>query len=128
MVKLLADPRTPTELAKILKVHPNVITRILKDLLVRELVDSYKICGKKKTYALTKRGDLARQVLDNHIEPKTLSELLKHLRAHHNVTISILKHLIQHGFVTLLKTINPARKIYRLTSKGEAVREKKNNI
>ena len=107
-----------------IRLKNNVITRILKDLLGRELVDSYKISGKKKTYALTKRGDLARQVLDNLIEPKTLLELLKHLRAHHNVAISIFKHLIQHGFVTLLKTINPARKIYRLTSKGEAVREK----
>lgn len=29
VVKLLADARTPTELAKILKVHPNVITRNL---------------------------------------------------------------------------------------------------
>ena len=124
VVKLLEDPRTPTELAKLLKVHPNVITRIMRDLAGRELVDSYNISGKKKTYILTKRGELARQVLDNLIEPKTFSELLKHLKAHHTVAVSIIKHLVQHGFVTLFKSMNPTRKIYRLTRKGEVVREK----
>jgi predicted transcriptional regulator len=124
VVKLLSEPRTPTQLAKILKVHANVITRILKDLAGRELVDSYNISGKKKNYVLTKRGELARQILDNLIEPKTLSELVRHLKAHHNVAISIIKHLIQYGFVTLLKTINPTKKIYRLTQRGEAIREK----
>ena len=124
VVKLLADPRTPTELAKILKVHPNVITRILKDLGGRELVDSYKVSGKKKTYVLTKRGDLTRQVLGYLVEPRTFSELIKHLKVHHSVAISIIKHLIQHGFIAILKTINPTRKIYRLTQKGKVVREK----
>ena len=124
VVKLLADPRTPTELAKILKIHPNVVTRILRDLAGRELVDSYKISGKKKTYVLTKRGDLTRQVLDYLVEPKTFSELLNHLKVHHSVAISIIKHLIQHGFIALFKTINSTRKIYRLTQKGEVVREK----
>lgn len=124
VVKLLVDPRTPTELAKILRVHPNVVTRILKDLGGRELVDFYKISGKKRTYVLTKRGELARKVLDNLIEPKTFPELLKHLKTHHSIALSIIKHLIQHGFIALLKTINPTRKIYRLTQKGEAIREK----
>jgi predicted transcriptional regulator len=124
VVKLLEDPRTPTELAKILKVHPNVITRIMRDLAGRELVDSYNISGKKKTYVLTRRGELARKVLDNLIEPKTFPELLKHLKAHNSIALSIIKHLIQHGFIALLKTINPTRKIYRLTQKGEDVREK----
>lgn len=124
VVKLLVDPRTPTELVKVLKVHPNVITRILKDLAGRELVDFCKISGKKKTYVLTKRGDLTRQVLYYLVEPRTFSELLSHLKVHPKVGIPILKHLIQHGFVTLLKTINPTRKIYRLTQKGEVVREK----
>jgi predicted transcriptional regulator len=124
VVKLLEDPRTPTEIAKLLKVHPNVITRIMKDLAGRELVDSYNISGKKKAYILTKRGELARQILDNLIEPKTLPELLKHLKAHHSIAVSVIKHLIQHGFIILLKTINPTRKIYRLTRKGEVIREK----
>ena len=70
VVRLLENPRTPTELAKLLKVHPNVITRIMRDLTGRELADSYNISGKKKTYILTKRGELARQILDNLIEPK----------------------------------------------------------
>jgi predicted transcriptional regulator len=124
VVKLLSEPRTPTELAKILRVHPNVITRIMRDLAGKDLVDSYNISGKKKTYILTKRGELARQVLDNLIEPKTFPELLKHLKTHHNIAVSIIKHLIQHGFIALLKTINPTKKIYRLTQKGEAIREK----
>jgi len=124
VVKLLVDPRTPTELAKVLKVHPNVITRILRDLAGRELVDFYKISGKKRTYVLTKRGELTRQVLDYLVEPRTFSELLKHLKVHHSVAISIIKHLIQHGFIAILKTINPTRKIYRLTQKGEVVRDK----
>jgi len=124
VVKLLADPKTPTELAKILKVHPNVVTRILKDLGGRELVDSYKISGKKRTYVLTKRGDLTRKILDSLIEPKTFSELLKHLKVHHSVAVSIVKHLIQHGFVALFKNMNPTRKIYRLTQRGETIREK----
>lgn len=124
VVKLLADPRTPTELSKMLRVHASVITRILRDLAGRELVNSYIISGRKKTYVLTKRGELARQVLDNLIEPKTLSELLKHLKVHHSVAVSIVKHLIQHGFIALFKNMNPVRKIYRLTRKGEAIREK----
>ena len=124
VVKLLTDPRTPTELSKMLRVHANVITRILRDLAGRELVDSYVISGKKRTYTLTKRGELARQVLDNLIEPKTLSELIKHLKTHHNIAISVFKHLIQHGFVAILKTMNPTRKIYRLTQRGQAIRER----
>ncbi len=124
VVRLLEDPRTPTELAKLLKVHPNVITRIMRDLTGRELVDSYNISGKKKTYILTKRGELTRQVLNDLIEPKTFSEVLKHLKVHHKVAVAVMKHLIQNGFVTLLKSINPTRKIYRLTRKGEEIREK----
>lgn len=124
VVKLLENPRTPTELSKLLKIHPNVITRIMRDLAGRELVDSYNISGKKKTYILTKRGELTRQILDNLIEPKTFSDVLKHLKVHHKVAVAVMKHLIQHGFVTLLKSINPTRKIYRLTRKGEVVREK----
>lgn len=124
VVKLLVDPRTPTELAKLLGVHANVITRILKDLASRELVQSHELQGRKKTYRLTKRGELARQVLNNLIEPKTLPEMVKLLKTHRNIIISIVKHLMQNGFVTLFRTIKPARKFYQLTKKGEAVREK----
>ncbi len=124
VVKLLEDPRTPTELAKLLRVHPNVITRIMRDLAERELVDSYQVSGKRKTYVLTKRGDLTRQALDYLVEPRTFSELLRHLRLHHKLGISILKELIQHGFVTLFRSMNQTRKIYRLTEKGRVIREK----
>jgi predicted transcriptional regulator len=124
VVKLLIDPRTPTELAKLLGVHANVITRIIKDLASRELVQSHELQGRKKTYRLTKRGELTRQVLDNLIEPKTLHELVKLLNTHRNIVTSITKHLIQSGLVTLFKTIKPARKFYQLTGKGEQVREK----
>jgi len=85
---------------------------------------AFVVSGKKRTYALTKRGELARKVLYNLIEPKTFPGLLKHLKTHHTIAIFIIKHLIQHGFIALLKTINPTRKIYRLTQKGEAIREK----
>jgi predicted transcriptional regulator len=124
VLKLLAYPRTPTELAKMLKVHANVMTRILKDLHVRELVEYHELKGKKKTYRLTKRGELARQVLNNLIEPKTLPELVKLLKTHRNVVASITRHLIQNGFIAIFKTLKPARKFYQLTKKGEAVREK----
>jgi len=124
VVNLLVDPRTPTELAKLLGVHANVITRILKDLASKDLVESHELKGRKKIYRLTKRGELARQVLNDLIEPKTLPELVKLLKTHRNVVISIIKHLLQNGFVTLFKTIKPARKFYQLTRKGEAVREK----
>ncbi len=124
VLKLLAYPRTPTELAKMLKVHANVITRILRDLAGRQLVEAHQLTGRKKTYRLTKRGELARQVLDNLIEPRTLPDLVKLLKTHRNVVVSITKHLIQNGFITLFKTIKPARKFYQLTKKGEAVREK----
>ena len=124
VLKLLSYPRTPTELAKMLKVHANVVTRILKDLAGRQLVESHELSGKKKTYRLTKRGELARQVLDNLIEPKTLLDLIKLLKVHRNIVSSITKHLIQNGFITFFKTIKPARKFYQLTRKGEAVREK----
>lgn len=124
VVKLLGYPRTPTELAKLLNVHANVITRIIKDLASRELVQSHELQGRKKTYRLTKRGELTRQVLDNLIEPKTLPELIRLLNTHRNVITSILKHLAQNGIVTLFKTIRPARKFYQLTQKGEAIRGK----
>jgi predicted transcriptional regulator len=124
VVKLLGYPRTPTELAKLLKVHANVITRIIKDLASRELVQSHELQGRKKTYRLTKRGELTRQVLDNLIEPKTLPDLVRLLNTHRNIVFSIIKNLIQNGFVTLFKTIKPARKFYQLTGKGEQVREK----
>ena len=124
VLKLLCDPRTPTELAKLLKVHANVVTRILKDLASRGLVEFYLISTKQKTYRLTKRGELARQVLDNLIEPKTLPDLVRLLKVHRNIVISITKHLLQHGFITLFKTIKPSRKFYQLTKKGEAIREK----
>ena len=124
VVKLLVDPRTPTELAKLLRVHANVITRILKDLANRHLVESHELKGRKKTYRLTKRGELARQVLNDLIEPKTLPELVKLLKTHRNVVMSIIKHLLHNGFVTLFKTIKPARKFYQLTKRGEAIREK----
>ncbi len=124
VVKLLIDPRTPTELAKLLKVHANVITRIIKDLASRELVQSHELQGRKKTYRLTKRGELTRQVLDNLIEPKTLPDLTKMLRLHRNLVFSIIKSLLKNGFITLFKTLRPARKFYQLTKKGEDVREK----
>jgi len=57
-------------MAKMLKVHSNVITRILKDLSLRRLVEFHELQGRNKTFRLTKRGDLARQVLDNLVEPK----------------------------------------------------------
>lgn len=124
VVKLLIDPRTPTELAKLLGVHANVITRIIKDLSERQLVESHELKGRKKTYRLTKRGELARQVLNNLIEPKTLPELARLLNTHRNIITSVIKHLVQTGFVTLFKTIKPARKFYQLTKKGEEIREK----
>ncbi len=124
VVKLLESPRTPTELAKLLKAHPNVITRIMRDLSGRELVDSYSVSGRKKAYVLTKRGEFARQVLDGLIEPKTFPELVRHLKVHHAVAVAVVKHLVQDGFITILKTIKPTKKIYRLTNKGEVVREK----
>lgn len=124
VLKLLAYPRTPTELAKMLKVHANVITRILKDLSTRQLVESYQLKGRNKTFRLTKRGELARQILDNLLEPKTILDLVKLLRLHRNVVVSVTKHLIKNGFVTVFKTLRPARKFYQLTKKGEAVREK----
>lgn len=124
VVKLLGYPRTPTELAKLLKVHANVITRIIKDLMSRELVQSHELQGRNKTFRLTKRGELARQILDNLIEPKTLIDLVKLLKLHRNIISSVTKHLVQHGFITLFKTMKPARKFYQLTKKGEDIREK----
>jgi predicted transcriptional regulator len=124
VVKLLDGPRTPTEIAKMLKVHANVITRILKDLTGRELVECYQISGNKRTYMLTKKGDLAREVLNNLVEPKTFMELMKHLKAHRKMAVSLVKHVLHDGFVTFLKSFNSSRKIYRLTRSGEAVREK----
>jgi len=124
VLKLLSYPRTPSELAKMLKVHANVITRIIKDLMGRSLVECHDISGRKGVYRLTKRGELARQVLDNLIEPKTVLDLVKLLKLHRSVIASITKHLARAGFVALFKTIRPARKFYQLTEKGEAVREK----
>ena len=46
------------------RIHANVITRIIMDLSGRDLVESHELQGRKRTYRLTKRGELARQVLD----------------------------------------------------------------
>jgi predicted transcriptional regulator len=124
VVKLLSYPRTPTELAKMLKVHANVITRIIKDLMNRNLVEGHKISGRRGMYRLTKRGELARQILDNLMEPKSVLDLVKLLKVHRGVVASVTKHLVRSGFVTLFKTVKPARKFYQLTRKGEAVKEK----
>lgn len=124
VLKLLAFPRTPTELAKTLHVHANVITRILKDLSGRELVQCHQLQGRNKTFHLTKRGEFARQILDNLIEPRTLRDLVGLLKVHRSIVYSALKHLVQNGFVAIFRTIRPARKFYRLTKKGEEVREK----
>jgi len=124
VLKLLACPRTPTELAKMLGSHANVITRILRDLSDRQLVECHELQGRKKTFRLTKRGEFARQVLDNLVEPKTLPDLVRLLKVHRNIVTAAVKHLLQHGFVTVFRTIKPARKFYQLTKKGEAVREK----
>lgn len=124
VVKLLIDPRTPTELSKLLKVHANVITRILRDLSDKQLVEHHELKSRKKTYRLTKKGELARQILDSLVAPKTLTDLCKVLRVHHNMISAILKSLVTNGFVTLFKSIRPARKFYQLTKQGEAVREK----
>ena len=124
VLKLLAYPRTPTELVKLLKVHANVISRILNDLAGRELVESHLLSGRKGVYRLTKRGELARQVLDNLVEPKSLVDLVKLLKVHRGIVGSVIKHLARCGFVAVFKTIKPARKFYQVTKKGEAVREK----
>jgi DNA-binding PadR family transcriptional regulator len=124
VLKLLSYPRTPTELAKMLKVHANVITRILGDLSRRQLVEVHELSGKKKTFRLTSRGELARQVLENLLEPKTVLDLVKLLKLHRSVVGSVTKHLMRSGFVTVFKTLRPARKFYQLTKKGEAVRDK----
>jgi DNA-binding PadR family transcriptional regulator len=107
-----------------MKVHANVITRILKDLAAKQLVEYHELSGKKKTYRLTKRGELARQILDNLLEPKTILDLVKLLKLHRSIVGSVTKHLMKNGFVTVFKTLRPARKFYQLTKKGEAVREK----
>jgi len=104
--------------------HANVITRILRDLSDRQLVECHELQGRKKTFRLTKRGEFARQVLDNLVEPKTLPDLVRLLKVHRNIVTAAVKHLLQHGFVTVFRTIKPARKFYQLTKKGEAVREK----
>ena len=75
--------------------------------VIEDIEGPYELQGKKKTYRLTKRGELARQVLDNLIEPKTLPDLVKLLRVHRNIVSSITKHLIQNGFITFFKTIKP---------------------
>jgi DNA-binding PadR family transcriptional regulator len=124
VLKLLAYPRTPTEMAKMLQVHANVITRILKDLKGRQLVECHELQGRNKTFHLTKRGEFARQVLDNLIEPKTLKDLVRLMKVHRTIIYSALKHLVQSGFVAIFRTIRPARKFYQLTKKGEEVREK----
>src|SRR4030042_4196503 len=113
VVKLLIDPRTPTELSKLLKVHANVITRILKDLTNRQLVEHHELTSRKKTYRLTKKGELTRQILDSLITPKTLTDLCRVLKVHHNMISVILKSLIKNGFLTLFKNIKPARKFYQ---------------
>jgi DNA-binding MarR family transcriptional regulator len=124
VLKLLAFPRTPSELAKMLQVHPNVITRILKDLSARNLVEAHELTGRKNLFRLTSKGELSRKVLENLSEPKNISELAQVLKTHHSVLKHLLKEMVTHGLIGLFKSLKPARKFYQLTSKGEEVREK----
>ncbi len=124
VVKSLFEPRTPTELSKLLKVHANVITRIMADLQKRGLVELHSLPRKKKVYRLTSKGELARQVLDNLIEPRSYTDLVKYLKTHRNVIMSLLKCLLKTGFVTCLRTRGPARKFVQLTKRGDNVRKK----
>lgn len=124
VVQLLHSPRTPTELAKLMHVHANVITRILNDLKKQKIAEQIELSQKGQTYMLTKRGELTRQILNHLIEPKTLPSLAKILKIHRSILSAILKHLIKHGYLTIFKTLRPAKKMYRLTAKGEDIREK----
>jgi len=121
VVQLLHSPRTPTELAKLMKVHANVITRIIKDLMKRDLVREHELARKGKTYLLTKRGDQTRKILESLVEPRTLQELTKMLKAHRAILSTTIQQLIRHGFITIFKSLKPAKKFYQLTDKGEAV-------
>lgn len=123
-LRLLAFPKTPTELKKLMHVHANVITRILQDLSKKELIKEHRLQPKRKTYMLTKRGELARKLLENLIEPRTFQELVKLIHAHRAIVSAMLKQLLKSGFVTIFKTLKPARKFYQLTSKGEQIRLK----
>jgi len=123
VVHLLECYRTPSELAKLLKVHPNVVTRILNDLAARDLVDFRTTLVRRKSFLLTKKGDVARQVLDNLIGPKTAPQVNKLVRINRNVTALIIHDLAKYGFITFMKNNNPLRRFYRLTPSGEAVRE-----
>jgi hypothetical protein len=63
-------------------------------------------------------------MFNNLTEPKTLPELVSLLHMHRNILFSIVKNFVQNGFITLFKTIKPAKKFYHLTGKREQVREK----
>jgi DNA-binding MarR family transcriptional regulator len=121
--RLLDCYRTPSEIAKMLKVHGNVVTRVLRDLVARDLVGSSVILARKKTFWLTKKGELAWQVLENLAEPRTFSQVNRCLNADSAVTRPLIRDLVKHGFVTFMRASGPTRNFYRITPRGKAVRE-----
>ena len=124
VVEHLAFPRSPAELSRLCKMSPNRVTGILKGLSDRQLVKEFVLDRKGKTYMLTKRGEKVWRILDSLVEPRSQKAISKMLGIHRNEMMKHLKRLILLGFVTIFKPLRPAKKMVRLTEKGEMVRQK----
>ena len=118
VVKLLGFPRTPTELYKIMKVHPNVISRILNDLERHGLIMVHDISWKRKVYRITKKGELARMLLHSLVDGFLhKSEIGKSLDIHEDTVESLLADLSELGMIKA--TSKKYQKLYQLTDKGK---------
>ena len=124
VVEHLAFPRSPSELSKLCKMSPNRITGILRDLSERQLVSEFDLDRKGVTYMLTKRGEQVWKVLESLVEPRSQRALSRMLHLHRREMMNNIKQLILLGFVTAFKPLRRAKKMVRLTEKGEMVREK----
>ena len=124
VVEHLSFPRSPTELSKLCKMSPNRTTGILKGLSDRQLIKEYILDRRGKTYMLTKRGEKVWKILDSLVEPKGIKAISKMLHIHRKEMMNQIKRLIFLGFVTAFKPLRPAKKMIRLTEKGEQVRQK----
>jgi len=118
VLRLLDSYRTPSEIARMLKVHKNVVSRILRDLVRRDLVGPSMILARRHAFLLTRKGELAWQVLGNLAEPRTFSQINRCLHADPAVTRPLIRDLVKYGFVTSMKVGGPTRNFYRITSRG----------
>ena len=102
-----------------MKVHPNVISRILNDLERHGLIIVHDISWKRKLYRITKKGEQARMLLHSLFDGLMhRDDISKSLDLHSDTVKGLLADLSDLGMVKTAPA--KGKEKYQLTSKGLA--------